>query len=454
MTRTTGRRHRKPHPGWRSPVPGSGGCLGVALSVIIPLCLFLRAVASPGAPADLNQRLQEERQELKDLKGQIQGYKNRLERNKRRERTVVQDLEESDRLLQHKRRELQTHERNLKLQADKHTALLKEMEDLTRQIEAREGLLHTRLRALYKQGRVAYLPFLLSASDITDFFRRVRFTVKLVEYDADLVQQHRANLEALERTRRSVKARAEQLQKARLQVTAKQGEIEQEQRKKNTLLTKIRDEQGTYTSAMQELEDSSKRLMALINKLEQQRKQALAREARERRLRQQRERQRQAQARASLTPKDSAPPVERYLDRDSKFAKLRGQLTWPISGKLISTYGKIKHPTFNTYTFNKGIGIGASPGSEFRVVETGKVLYAEAFKGYGNLLIVDHGDSYYSLYAHASELLVQVGDQVKRHQIVGRTGDGGSLQSPALYFEIRHQGKPENPLEWLASHRP
>ena len=128
----------------------------------------------------------EERQELKELKGQIKDYKDRLERTKRRERTVVQDLEESDRLLQQKRRELQIHERNLKLQADKHADLVKDMEELTQQLQAREGLLHTRLRALYKQGRVAYLPFLLSASDITDFFKRVRFTVKLVEYDADL----------------------------------------------------------------------------------------------------------------------------------------------------------------------------------------------------------------------------------------------------------------------------
>jgi septal ring factor EnvC (AmiA/AmiB activator) len=120
----------------------------------------------------------------------------------------------------------------------------------------------------------------------------------------------------------------------------------------------------------------------------------------------------------------------------------------------VATYGKIKHPTFNTYTFNKGIGIGTPEGSDFRVIDGGQVLYADWFKGYGNLLIVDHGDSYYSLYAHASELLVRVGEGVKRQQIVGRTGEGSSLNGPALYFEIRHHGKPENPLEWLANHRP
>jgi septal ring factor EnvC (AmiA/AmiB activator) len=454
MSMTSHRRQVQSQRPWRLPVSGAGRRLALGLLVCMPCWLLLWTLQGLGAPADLNQRLKEERRELKELKGQIQDYNNQLERTRRHERTVVQDLEESQRLLQQKRRELQVHERNLKLQTEKHAALVKEVEGLTKQMQAREGLLYTRLRALYKQGRVAYLPFLLSASDINDFFRRVRFTAKLVEYDADLVQQHRTDIEALERTRRSVKARAEQLQKARVQIAAKQQEIEQEQSKKNTLLAKIRDEQGTYESAKKELEESSRRLMALINKLEKERKQALAREARARRQREQQQRQqRQQQARTTPTPEPSAPSVEPF-DGNGKFAKLRGQLTWPISGKLVSTYGKIKHPTFNTYTFNKGIGIGASPGSEFRVIEAGQVLYANPFKGYGNLLIVDHGDSYYSLYAQASELLVQVGDRVKRNQVVGRTGEGGALNGPALYFEIRHQGKPENPLEWLANHRP
>ena len=425
----------------------TGRWLAVGLFAITPIWFLMWMPPSAAAPADADQRLKEGRQELKQLKNQMKGYKDRLERTKRRERNVTQDLDESDRLLQQKGRELQSYERNLKLQMDKHAALVKQMEELTQQLQAREVYLQTRLRVLYKQGRGAYVPFLLAASDITDFFRRIRYTVKLVEYDADLLQQHRSDLDGLERARRSVKARAEQLHKARIQVSAKKEEIEQERAKKNTLLTRIRDEQGTYESAMQEIEESSKRLMALIGKLERERKRALAQQAQEQRRRQQ-------QVRRPSTPGTPAPRIEPYFNGDGKFAKLRGQLTWPISGTLVSTYGKIKHSTFNTYTFNKGIGISAAPGSEFRVIEAGQVLYADRFKGYGNLLIVDHGDSYYSLYAYAAELLVQVGDRVKRQQVVGRTGEGGSLNGPALYFEIRHQGKPENPLEWLANHRP
>jgi septal ring factor EnvC (AmiA/AmiB activator) len=399
------------------------------------------------APADLDQRLKDERQELKQLRGQIKDYKNRIERTKRRERTVTQELEEGDRLLQQKGRELQTHEGQLKVQAEKHAALVAEMQELTQKLQARQGFLEQRLRALYKQGRIAYLPFLLSASDVSDFLTRVRFIMKLAAYDTDLVQQYRADLEALERTRRAVKAREEQLTKARLRVAAKKEEIEKERLKKNQLLTKIRDQQGTYESAMQELEQASARLMALITQLEQQRKRALAQQARE---------QRQRQARL-LRPEARPPAADHHadgIDDQSRFARLRGQLAWPVAGKLVSTYGKVKHPSFDIYTFNKGIGISVPPGTEFRVIDAGQVLYADWFKGYGNLLIVDHGDSYYSVYAYASELSVQVGERVKRFQVVGKTGEGGSLNGPALYFEIRHHGKPENPLEWLADHQP
>lgn len=416
-----------------------------ALCVIAGMILLPWTVYISWAASDVEQRLKEEQQELKELKGRLKTYQHRLEGTKRRERTVLLELEESDRLLQQKGRELQTHERHLKAQTEKQAALLREMEGLTQQWQAREGFLQKRLRVLYKQGRLAYLPFLLSASDVSDFFERVRFTMKLVQHDADLLQQYHVNLGALERTRRAVKERAEQLGHARVRVAAKRDEIEKERLKKNQLLTKIREEQGTYESAVRELEQASSRLMALVAELERQRKQGLDRQARE---------LRQRPGPAQPPPRALRPSEERDGEANAGFAQLRGRLSWPVEGKLVSVYGKLKHPTFNVYTFNKGIGISAPVGSDFRVIDAGQVVYAEWFKGYGNLLIVDHGDSYYSLYAHATELLVGAGEQVKRRQIVGKTGESGSLLGPALYFEIRHHGKPENPLEWFANHRP
>lgn len=421
------------------------------LGMVVRLFLLGCVVQVSWAASNLDQRLKEEQQELRQLKGQLKSYQNRLERTKQRERTVVQELEQTNRQLQQKGRELQTYERQLTAQIDKHTTLLKEREVQTQQLQTREGLLHVRLRALYKQGGVAYLPFWLSASDVSDFFERVHFTSKLVQHDAQVLQQYRSSLEALEQTQRAVKAREEQLAKAKVRVAAKTEEMEKERLKKDTLLTKIREEQGSYASAMREIEEASARLVGLIAELERQRKREVERQrVLERQAREQQQRQARAQPPPSTPSRAPAPDAE----VQSGFTRLRGKLGWPIDGPLISTYGKAKHPMFNTYTFNKGIGIGAPLGSDFCSIETGEVLYADWFKGYGNLLIVGHGDNYYSLYAYAAEIMVQVGEKVKRAQVVGKVGESGSFNRPALYFEIRHHGKPENPLEWLANHRP
>ncbi len=437
-------RHRSRRDRPRSPNRSfEGGACAIWLLVIASMVLLQWAVQLSRAASDLDQRLRDERQELKDLKGQLKDYQHRFDRTKRREQTVLQELEATNRLLQQKGRDLQTHERHLKAQAEKYAVLIQEMKALAQRLQVREGILHRRLRALYMQGRFAYLPLLLSASDVSDFFERVRFIMRLAEYDAELLRQHRTSLDELERTRRAVKEREGLLATSRLRVAAKKEEIEKERLKKDKLLTTIREEKGTYVGAMRELQQASARLVSLIAELEQQRKRELARQARE-----------QRQARLQPSPQGPGPLDARDSGAQGWFAKLRGKLSWPVEGTLASAYGKTKHPTFNTYTFNKGIGIATALGSEFRAIEAGRVLYADWFKGYGNLLIVDHGDSYYSLYAHAAELFVQVGENVKRHQVVGKTGEGGALDGPSLYFEIRHHGKTENPLEWLANHRP
>ena len=91
-------------------------------------------------------------------------------------------------------------------------------------------------------------------------------------------------------------------------------------------------------------------------------------------------------------------------------------------------------------------------GQQIQVVHDGTVLYADWFRGYGKLIIVDHGEEFYSLYAHASDLLVQVGDAVRVGQLIARVGETGSLEGPQLYFEVRYRGEPQDPLAWLSPH--
>jgi murein hydrolase activator len=128
---------------------------------------------------------------------------------------------------------------------------------------------------------------------------------------------------------------------------------------------------------------------------------------------------------------------------------MRGRLGWPAEGRVVEEYGTRVNPRFGTKTFRNGIDIDAGEGANIHAVFPGHVLYTGWFRGYGNLIIVDHGSEYYTLYAHVADIKVAEGDDVKQGQVIGTVGDTGSLQGPRLYFEVRYQGKPQDPAQWL-----
>ena len=127
----------------------------------------------------------------------------------------------------------------------------------------------------------------------------------------------------------------------------------------------------------------------------------------------------------------------------------RGKLSWPCRGSIVTNFGKVIHPKYNTTTKNNGIDISTNYGDNVYAVAPGKVVYADRFMGYGNLVLVDHLDGYYSLYGHLAEMLVNTGDEIAGGRIIGRVGESGSLSGPILHFELRKDGKPVDPMAYL-----
>ncbi len=133
----------------------------------------------------------------------------------------------------------------------------------------------------------------------------------------------------------------------------------------------------------------------------------------------------------------------------SGFRAKRGQLPYPVAGIVEVGFGKVVNPRFNTVTVQKGLDVRAAEGAEVRSVGVGTVVYAGWLKGYGNLVIIDHGANYHSLYAHLANAQVDVGAAVGERQTIGQVGDTGSLKGAFLYFEIRKAGQAVDPLPWL-----
>ena len=121
----------------------------------------------------------------------------------------------------------------------------------------------------------------------------------------------------------------------------------------------------------------------------------------------------------------------------------------PVKGKITYFFGPYTNEKFGVVNFRSGVIIKAERGEPIRAVHDGRILYASWLKGYGNMIIIDHGESYYTVYAHAEELFATKGDIIEKGEVVATVGDTGSLIEPGLHFEVRHHGKPVDPLQWI-----
>jgi septal ring factor EnvC (AmiA/AmiB activator) len=146
---------------------------------------------------------------------------------------------------------------------------------------------------------------------------------------------------------------------------------------------------------------------------------------------------------------DSGGRKGKSLD-GSGFEELRGALPPPVDAEVSRPFGKVVDAEYLTQTFRKGVEFDAPIGERVVAVATGEVRFAGWFRGYGKIVIMDHGDQYFTVSGHLSEIFVQVGDRVRAGDLLGSAGETGTLSGPSLYFELRHGSEPLDPSTWLA----
>ncbi|MBW2240014.1 MAG: peptidoglycan DD-metalloendopeptidase family protein, partial [Deltaproteobacteria bacterium] len=200
--------------------------------------------------------------------------------------------------------------------------------------------------------------------------------------------------------------------------------------------------------------DSKIRLQKLLNRLEIQKTEKLSVQTALRKQISMRSRERSKRSKLldDIRKKRSlkSGPTGARRDVSSKsFSSLKGLLNMPVKGKIVAFFGPHKNKEFKTVNFQSGIEIKADVGEPIRAVYDGQILYASWFKGYGNMIIIDHKNNYYTVYAHAQDLFASKGDTVGMGEVVATVGDSGSMIGPSLHFEVRYHGKPLDPLEWI-----
>lgn len=347
---------------------------------------------------DIQKRLRDERKSIKAISG--------------RESTILGELEKIDRALIKSRGALKGVEKSLKKtnidirKSEKAVSAQKEKQ----RIYAR--LLGKRLVTMYKMRGSGEVRVIMSSLSPTDLERRYTYMNVLLESNAAIIDEYRTSIATLGREVSTLKRLQSEKVSLKRQKLNKVKEAKREKRRRLALLSKTKREKQYRLKAIKELETAAEELQALI---------------------------------ADLTGS------EQFRGEAVGFASMRGILPMPVEGKVVSSYGKVKHPKFRTVTFNNGIFIKAPMEAEIKSVYGGKVLYTGWIKGYGQVVIIDHGGGYYTLFAHLSTIIKEVDATVAAGEVVALVGDTGSLKGAGLYLEVRQNGIPRDPMGWIAS---
>jgi septal ring factor EnvC (AmiA/AmiB activator) len=365
--------------------------------------------------------IQAEQRRLRETQKQLKEEREKAADARRRESSILTELEDVDRRLAQKRREaVRLEERIRHVQADIE-GLRKDIARLEGRRAGQEAALALRLRTIYKvHAQGGALPIMLSGDDARVRATTIRHLTSVAALDVRMIQEYRGVSERLGDRKAREEARQTELGGLRADARREQAEIDRDAARRRGLLARVREERAYHERMVGELSEATRRLEALIKDLA----------AKHRRL-------------ARVPPPSGVEPP------GTGFGSLRGRLPWPAEGRIVAAYGAKVHPRFGTRTFRNGVDIEATVGTDVTAVYPGHVLYTGWFRGYGNLIILDHGNEYYTLYAHVADIHVKEGDEVRQGQRIGTVGDTGSLEGPRLYFEVRYQSRPQDPAEWL-----
>ena len=371
-----------------------------------------QSVAPPAAPAAKPREVADFEQRLGRINAQIRDLKALLEAETRRESSILSSLARINLNKSLVERELAAQAVELERGRAELAAIQKDIRGIRAGIDRERASIERTLVALYKYGRPDFFQFLLQARDFETYASESKNLAILARDRDAAVSRFLASLEELRRAEAARESKQGELAAMARAARIKRQELETEARKSAALVQDIRKDRETHKQALAELSESAEELQKLMNKI-------IAQEW--------------------VLPAAFVPLYER-----------KGRLAWPIEGRVITPFGFEKHPDFDTVVMNKGVEIRPAAGKSLVLaVHAGKVVYAGYFQGYGNLLIVDHGMTYYTLYGHCAEFLAAVGDMVRAGQPVAVAGDTGSLKGECLYFEVRFKTKALDPLQWL-----
>lgn len=361
------------------------------------------SLAAANTVSENTSRLQMLRSEIKVLRSELNVDRQHQQGLQAQLRTAERHMGKVTALLRELNSQLGTQKRELK-------KLRRQQNTLDTKLQSQRIQLVQQVRAAYAIGQQEYLKVLLNQQEPTAVARTLTYYDYFHRARLQRMQALNSKLSVLKNVRLAVEEKSAALERNRQEQSIEKESLQQTRLERARVLAKLEHQIDGKNERLQAKLEDQKRLQGLLNRLA-----------------------------------DEAIELQTEQAGKQTFAKLRGKLPWPTHGRLAARYGQTRKEGNLKW---QGVLITSAEGNEVRAISHGRIAFSDWLRGFGLLTIIDHGDGYMSLYGGNQSLYKEVGDWVGANELIASVGNSGGRQQSALYFEIRHNGKPTNPLKW------
>lgn len=370
------------------------------------LCLLTALSGAPAAAKKKKSKITEKKETLYGIKKEINKTKGLLHNIKAEEKVFSKRLETTEKQLHETKQKLENVTSTLRKTQLQKEVVSQKLEETKKTFESERGDFEKRLVQIYKYGPLRYWEVLLGANSFWDLLTRARFLRLIITGDVKL-------LEKIQLTKRKIATKEKELHKKVQQISTLKKEVGKQQdafalqrNKQSVILKDIREKKGAYLQYLAELQQTSNEIEYWIRKAEAE---------------------------------------QRKKPRQYTYS-FKGKWLRPVPGRITSGFGYRRHPIYKISKLHTGIDFAAPMGTPVRAAAGGVVYFAGWWGGYGNVVIIDHGGGWATVYAHNSRFAVSAGQAVQAGQVVSYSGSTGLSTGPHVHFEVRKNGVPINPL--------
>jgi septal ring factor EnvC (AmiA/AmiB activator) len=382
--------------------------------------------SSPDSPAKTReQEIRKKNATIRKLQDGIIDHKIKILGARKKEKTLLGELEKIEKDLMAQKSMLA----ELQAETERQELLLSDKQSYLKSVlaakRAHQEHVKNRLAAYYRMGSVGLMNVVFAAESLPELLDFREYFGRMVQHDQTVIQEYLVQLQESNRAREDHAREKLRLMKLAGDVKENEARLTRIRTEKNSLLRQVNTEQHLYEQAVAEIEEAAADLAAALKRL------------------------RNAPGTQDLVETGEKVQEEERLPAKDTFPAQKGLLVPPVPGTVVTFFKQRVAGKFGMETVAEGIDIRIEKGVSIRAVYRGKIIHAGYLRGYGNLLIIDHGHQYFSLTSRAARLFVREGVRIETGEVVGITGEGDPLYGKGLHFEIRRGSDPEDPLLWL-----